>query len=124
MFSDRSFFSARKRKLKLLKEKKITYSKNKFWYDQRERSTYISQVQTHDNFINNSEYILKMANETKLILQKLEKIEKNVEQIKEHMIDADAIMTEEDYEALLEYRREKSEGKLVSHDELKKELEL
>ncbi|MEK6903667.1 MAG: hypothetical protein AABW64_03410 [Nanoarchaeota archaeon] len=65
-----------------------------------------------------------MANETKLILQKLEKIEKNVEQIKEHMIDADAIMTEEDYEALLEYRREKSEGKLVSHDELKKELEL
>ncbi len=65
-----------------------------------------------------------MTNETKLILQKLEKIEKNVEQIREHMVDSDAILTEEDYEALLEYRKEKAEGRLVSHDELKKELGL
>ena len=65
-----------------------------------------------------------MTNETKLILEKLEKIEKNVEQIREHMVDSDAILTEEDYEALLEYRKEKAEGRLVSHDELKKELGL
>ena len=65
-----------------------------------------------------------MTNETKLILQKLENIEKNVEQIREHMVDSDAILTEEDYEALLEYRREKAEDRLVSHDELKKELGL
>jgi len=65
-----------------------------------------------------------MVNETKLILQKLEKIEKDVEQIRDHMVDSDAIMTEEDYESLLKYRKEKSEGKLVSHNELKKELGL
>lgn len=65
-----------------------------------------------------------MVNETKLILQKLENIEKNVEQIREHMVDSDAIMTEEDYEALLLYRKEKSEGRLISHEELKKELGL
>jgi hypothetical protein len=56
------------------------------------------------------------------ILQKLEKIEKNVEVIKEHMVDSDSIMTEEDYEALLSYRKEKAEGKLVPHDKLKEHL--
>ena len=40
------------------------------------------------------------------------------------MVDSDAILTEEDYEALLEYRKEKAEGRLVSHDKLKKELGL
>ena len=65
-----------------------------------------------------------MASETTLILKKLEKIEKDVVDIREHMVDADAIMTEEDYKSLLEYRKEKSEGRLISHDELKKELGL
>jgi len=59
-----------------------------------------------------------------LILQKLEKIEKEVEGIKEHMVDADAVLTEEDFTALLDYRKEKRENKLVSHEILKKELEL
>lgn len=56
------------------------------------------------------------------IMEKLHKIEKDVEEIKAHMADVDSIMTEEDYEALLAYRKEKAEGKLISHEEIKKEL--
>jgi len=57
-----------------------------------------------------------------LILQKLEKIEKDIVEIKEHMVDADSIMTEDDYKALLEYRKEKAAGRLISHERLKQEL--
>ena len=60
----------------------------------------------------------------KLILQKLDSIEVNIKEIKEHMVDADSIMTEEDYQALVEYRKEKSSNKLISHEQLKKELRL
>ena len=60
----------------------------------------------------------------KQILEKLENIERNVEDIKKHMIDVDSIMTEDDYEALVEYRKEKSQNKLTSHEQLKKELGL
>ena len=60
----------------------------------------------------------------KQILDKLERIEKSVEDIKNHMVDIDSIMTEEDYQALVQYRKEKSQNKLISHQELKKELGL
>jgi hypothetical protein len=43
---------------------------------------------------------------------------------KKHMVDIDSILTEDDYKALQEYNIEKSEGKLTSHEELKKELGL
>ena len=59
-----------------------------------------------------------------LVLEKLGKIEKEVHEIKEHMVDIDSIMTENDYEALLAYRKEKASGKLVSHSQIKKELGL
>ena len=59
-----------------------------------------------------------------LILEKLEKIEKQVETISEHMVDVDSIMTEEDYRALLSYRKEKQNGTLASHKQVKKELGL
>ncbi|MBU4452382.1 MAG: hypothetical protein KJ851_06305 [Nanoarchaeota archaeon] len=59
-----------------------------------------------------------------LILQKLEKIQKEVEEIREHMVDVDRIMCEEDYEALLKFREEKAAGRLISHEQLKQELEL
>ncbi len=59
-----------------------------------------------------------------LLIKKLDKIERDVDEIKKHMIDADSIMTEEDYEALLAYRKEKAEGRLTSHRQLKKELGL
>ena len=58
------------------------------------------------------------------ILIKLGKIEEDIEEIKKHMVDSDSIMTEEDYEALLAYREEKKAGKLITHDQLKKELGL
>ena len=59
-----------------------------------------------------------------LILQKLEQIEAGVKDIKEHMVNIDSILTEEDYEALLAYRKEKEGGTLVSHAKAKKRLGL
>ena len=55
----------------------------------------------------------------KIVLQKLQNIEKALQDIRERMIDADSVMTEEDYRTLLEYRKEKKYGKLISHDKLK-----
>ncbi len=63
-----------------------------------------------------------MTTDTMHIMDELKFIKEELSYIKEHMVDRDAIMTEEDYEALLEYRKEKSEGKLISHEQLKKEL--
>ena len=37
------------------------------------------------------------------------------------MVDIDSIMTEDDYAALVEYRAEKTEGRLTSHEDLKRE---
>ncbi len=54
----------------------------------------------------------------------LEVVKKELGEIKEHMVDIDSILTEEDYKALQDYRKEKAEGKLVSHEALKKELGL
>lgn len=56
------------------------------------------------------------------ILEKLEHIENDVHEIKNRMVDIDGIMTEEDYLALLEYRKEKADKMLISHEKLKKEL--
>ena len=62
--------------------------------------------------------------EDEKIMSKLGNIEKEIEEIKKHMVDIDSIMTEEDYEALLAYRKEKKEGTLASHDKVKKKLGL
>ena len=62
--------------------------------------------------------------DSKLILQKLDRMEKKITIIQEHMVDVDSIMTEDDYKALLEFRKEKAKGKLISHEKLKKELGL
>lgn len=56
------------------------------------------------------------------ILEKLEKIEKEVVEVKEHMVDADSVMTEEDYQALVSYRKEKVVGKLISNKTMKSRL--
>jgi len=50
---------------------------------------------------------------TEALHQRVERLEKTVETLKDRMADKDSIMTEEDYEALLAYRKEKAEGKLV-----------
>jgi hypothetical protein len=59
-----------------------------------------------------------------LLHKDLEIVKKELREIKKHMADIDSIMTEDDYKALQEYNTEKSEGKLTSHDELKRELGL
>jgi hypothetical protein len=59
-----------------------------------------------------------------IIINELKAIRKDLNFIKEHMVDVDSIMTEQDYESLQDYRKEKKEGKLVSHEELVKELDL
>ncbi len=53
---------------------------------------------------------------------RLKKVEEMMVEIRKNMIDADSIMTEEDYASLLEYRKEKGAGKLISHQAVKKEL--
>ncbi|MBI2971413.1 MAG: hypothetical protein HYY37_03290 [Candidatus Aenigmarchaeota archaeon] len=58
------------------------------------------------------------------IQEDLEFLKKEVVEIKEHMVDIDSIMTEDDYKALLNYEKEKSRGRLKSHEKLKKELGL
>ncbi|MBL7160433.1 MAG: hypothetical protein ISS93_01110 [Candidatus Aenigmarchaeota archaeon] len=62
-----------------------------------------------------------MKQETQ-IMEKINKIEQEVMEIKAHMADVDSIMTEEDYEALLAYREEKAAGKLTSRVDIVKEL--
>jgi hypothetical protein len=59
-----------------------------------------------------------------LLHKDLEIVKKELREIKKHMVDIDSIMTEDDYKALQDYNIEKSEGKLTSHDELKRELGL
>lgn len=61
---------------------------------------------------------------TKELVDELKAIRKDVDFIKAHMADMDSIMTEEDYKALQEYRKEKKAGKLTSHEGLKRELGL
>ncbi len=59
---------------------------------------------------------------TETVAEELKEIRKDLDFIKEHMVDIDSIMTEDDYEALQNYRKEKKEGKLISHEQLVKEL--
>ena len=61
---------------------------------------------------------------TKLILEKLDLIKSELDYIKEHMVDADSILSEDDREALEQARKEHAEGKTKSLKQLKKELGL
>ena len=57
-------------------------------------------------------------NGEQLILQKLEKIEKEVGEIKEHMVDVDTILTAEERIMLDESLKHEKEGRLVSLEEI------
>lgn len=63
-----------------------------------------------------------MAEAVQRLESEIEAIKKDLAYLKKHMVDIDSIMTEEDYESLVEYRKEKKAGKLTSHEQLKKEL--
>jgi len=56
------------------------------------------------------------------VVKELKAIRQDLDYIKDHMVDSDSILTEEDYKALQAYREEKKAGKLISHEQLKKEL--
>ena len=58
------------------------------------------------------------------ISKDLDFLKKEVLEIKKHMVDADCIMTSEDFEALATAREEKKLGKLTSLEDIKKELKL
>jgi proline dehydrogenase len=57
------------------------------------------------------------------IMEKLAKLQADVDYLKENMIEGEDIAAEDrrDFEA---YEREKREGRLISEEQLKKELEL
>ncbi len=56
-----------------------------------------------------------------MIHRDLEFVKRELMEIKARMADMDRIITEDDYKALQEYNVEKSEGRLTSHEDLKKE---
>lgn len=64
--------------------------------------------------LNISKYLIKDMKGEQVILQKLENIEKNVEEIKQHMVDVDTILTAEERVMLDESIKHEKEGKLVS----------
>jgi len=65
---------------------------------------------------------VEAANMNKEILMKLAKLQSDMEYVKERLEDSS--LTMEDVESIEEYEKEKKEGKLVSHEDLKKELGL
>jgi len=60
----------------------------------------------------------------KLIDRLIPEEEPEAQDLKDHMVNIDCIMTEDDYLALNEYRNEKDSGELVSHEDLKRSMEL
>jgi hypothetical protein len=52
----------------------------------------------------------------------LESMKKEIVEMKEHIIDEDRILTEEEKKLVDENIKHEKQGKLVTHDELKKEL--
>ena len=65
-----------------------------------------------------------MVTETKQILDKLSNIKSELNYIKEHMVDVDTILTEDEKVALEKARKEYENGKTISLKDLEKELGL
>ena len=65
-----------------------------------------------------------MESATKNILDKLDFIQSELFYIKEHMVDADTILTEEDKVDIAQARQEFETKKTISLTDLKKELNL
>ncbi len=58
------------------------------------------------------------------ILEKLNKIEKELEDIRKHMVDVDSILTEEERRLLNESIEHEKRGKLISSKALREELRI
>ncbi|HLC52347.1 MAG TPA: hypothetical protein VJI98_03845 [Candidatus Nanoarchaeia archaeon] len=65
-----------------------------------------------------------MTTETKIILEKLDLIQSELDYIKEHMFDPDTIMTTEESKRFEQSMKELNEGKTTPLSKLKKELGL
>jgi len=63
-----------------------------------------------------------MANETKEVLDELREIKIDIKFIKEHMVDADTILTPEEEARLDESIKEFEQGKTTSLGEFEKEI--
>lgn len=63
-----------------------------------------------------------MANETKLILEKLDVIKSELDYIKKHMVDADTILTPEEKVLLDQSIKNEKEGRTTSLEEFEKEM--
>lgn len=61
---------------------------------------------------------------TQLLLEKVEEIKKDLDFIKEHMIDADTLLSSEEMALLHQAREEEKRGETISLEQLKKELDL
>ena len=61
-----------------------------------------------------------MPSEIKQILKKLETMQSDLDYIKQHMVDADTILTKEEETILEKGLKEYKEGKTISLDEFKK----
>ena len=58
------------------------------------------------------------------IIEKLGKLQEDVDYLKKHIVQIDSEITEQDKVDFDEYEREKREGRLLSEQQLKKELDL
>ena len=56
------------------------------------------------------------------IQQELKEIKTDLKYLKEHMVDVDCILTEEDFESLKQAEKEHAEGKTIKLKDLKKQL--
>ena len=65
-----------------------------------------------------------MSLEMKQVMKKLDVIKAEIDFIKEHMVDADTILTPKEEVELDKSLKELKEGKTTSHEDLKKELGL
>jgi len=72
-------------------------------------------------YLNDNIWLMSEAMNSR-IEDDLKAIREDLDFIKANMVDKDSIMTEEDYEALLAYRKEKSSGNLIGQEQLEKEL--
>ena len=57
------------------------------------------------------------------VMQELKDIKEELSFIRKQMVDKDMILTRDDFEALEETASEKKQGKLVSIEDIEKELE-
>lgn len=66
-----------------------------------------------------------MENITLNIIHKdLEQLKEVVFEMRDRMVDADSVLNQQDFIAIEEYNREKEDGVLFSHEEIKIELGL